>query len=251
MKKILLLVTIFTLSVLNANCQKKEFKLANIEAQIENASQADSKNNNNDSLKFIYKGLTALEKKKKNRIYTYWQAYTLLNISQNEFANGKKDQAKKNINNAISKLESIKRKNADEYSLLALLQCISMSLEPAGAMWRLKDISENIDAALKIEPQNIRANYVDATFDYYTPEVYGGGGKVVKRLEFAINNPEQKHKNTYLPSWGKKESYELIIQYYIKKNNKTEATKYCKMAIKNYPNYYAFNKLWNKVNKMM
>lgn len=250
MKKVQFLFILLLFSVSKANCQKKEFIISNIQSQIERATAIDVKNKNNDSLSFIYKGLTILEKKKKHRVYTYWQAYTLLQISQNDYSNNRRDQAKKNLNNAISKVGSIKNKNADEYSLLALLQCVSMSFEPAGALWRLKDITENIESALKKEPQNIRANYVDAIFDFYTPEVYGGGEKVVSSLEKALEGSEQRFKNSYLPSWGKIESYELMIQYYLKKKNKNEANKYCEQALKKYPQNATFSKLWKKISNM-
>lgn len=194
-----------------------------------------STNQNYSGLMELYNAFTKEQNKNKNRIFSYWRSYLLMKISAIEYENKKKSKAIKKVNKAIEILEEIKGKNSDEYTLLALLQCMTLSYEPAGAMYRLKGITENINNAIIKDPNNIRANYVKAMFDYYTPEMFGGGQSVEQILIKTINMSDQFSKNNYLPSWGKPESYHLLIKHYLKKGDKSTAKKYYQIAVKRYP----------------
>lgn len=207
-------------------------RIKNIQMTIDSIEQKGS-NQRYAELVGLYNHFT--KGNNKNRVYLYWRSYILMKISAIEYENKKKSKAIKKINKAIDILEGIKSKNSDEYTLLALLQCMTLSYEPAGAMYRLKGISENINNAIIKEPNNIRANYVKALFDYYTPEVFGGRKSVEPILKRTISMPDQVFINNYLPAWGKAESYYLLINYYLNIGDKVKAKHYYQTAMANYP----------------
>ena len=98
-----------------------------------------------------------------------------------------------------------------------------------------------------MDSTNLRGYYVFASNDFYTPEKYGGGQDAEKYLIKAISLPDQKIKNDYLPSWGKEESYEMLIKLYIKKEKWVLAKKYFQEGNKEYPESYTINQLASKL----
>ena len=82
-----------------------------------------------------------------------------------------------------------------------------------------------------------------ASNNFYTPKKYGGGKLVEKYLLKAISLPTQKTPNQYLPSWGKEESYEMLIKYYIQNKKWDLAKQYYEKGIKECPKSYIINQL--------
>ena len=114
-------------------------------------------------------------------------------------------------------------------------------------MFISSSIKKNLKKAIAIDSTNLRAYYVYASNDFHTPEKYGGGKEAEKYLLKAISLPSQKIKNDYLPSWGKEESYEMLIKLYIKKEKWDLAKKYFQEGIAAYPESYTINQLASKL----
>ena len=135
--------------------------------------------------------------------------------------------------------------------MLALLQSFSIQFKSgmeAGAM--SSKVKNNVKKAIKLDEQNLRAYYVAGSNDYYTPEKYGGGAEVENYLLKAISLPDQKIKSVVLPSWGKESAYEMLIKWYIKKENWAKAKQYFTEANTLYPQNYPISQLAVKlVNK--
>lgn len=104
--------------------------------------------------------------------------------------------------------------------------------------------------AVELDPENIRANFVYASNDFYTPEMYGGGKEAESYLLKALELPSQKVENTYLPSWGREEAYEMLIKVYIKAEKWNEAKEHYAAGIEEFPRSYVINQLAAKlINK--
>ncbi len=73
--------------------------------------------------------------------------------------------------------------------------------------------------------------------------------EVEKYLLKALSLPVQKVKNPYLPSWGKEEAYEMIIKWYIRKQQNDKAKLYFDEATAKYPNNRQLQHLGTKINK--
>ncbi|MEL7342181.1 MAG: hypothetical protein AAGM67_16985, partial [Bacteroidota bacterium] len=159
-------------------------------------------------------------------------------------ANGQKDKSERTINQAIERLENLKGKNAEDYALLSLAQSYSIQFQSSfKAVMISSRVKANGEKALAIDPANLRAYYVLASNDYYTPEKYGGGTKAESYLLKALEQPDQAVANPYLPSWGRAEAYEMLIKFYIKKQAWDKAKTQYQAATQHFPDHYQINKL--------
>ena len=181
--------------------------------------------------------------KKQGQIISYWRAYLNYYLAIYYISKKKNELSEKSIENGIKMLKNINNKNSEDLALLALMQSFSIQFKRNEAMFISKNISENANNSVKLNSSNLRGYYVLASQDFYTPEEYGGGQKVEEYLHKAISLPIQKVPNKYLPSWGKEESYELLVRYYIKKERWEEAKKYFKEGLALFPQSYQLKQL--------
>lgn len=141
----------------------------------------------------------------------------------------------------------MKSKNSEDYALLAMLQGFGIQFKGMKAMFISSNIKKNVKQAIALDSTNPRAYYVYSSNDFYTPEKYGGGKEAEKYLLKVISLPSQKIKNEYLPSWGKEESFEMLVKLYIKKEKWDLAKKYFQMGIQEFPESYTINQLAPKL----
>jgi hypothetical protein len=128
-----------------------------------------------------------------------------------------------------------------------MLQGFDIQFKGMKAMFISSSIKKNIKKAIAIDSMNLRAYYGYASNDFHTPEKYGGGKEAEAYLLKAVSLSAQKIKNDYLPSWGKEESYEMLIKLYIKKEKWDLAKKYFQEGIVAYPESYTINQLASKL----
>lgn len=217
--------------------------LVDIQSKIYNAFVQDRTSPENNALNKLSIQLENLYKTKNLNLILYWRSYLQFYSSINSLIIGDNKTAENKINNGIELIESVEKKYSEDYALLAMLQSFSIQFNPGNAMYISVDIKKNVNSAISLDSTNMRAWYVLASNDFYTPEQYGGGKEAEKYLLKAISLPAQKIKNDYLPSWGKEESYEMIIKLYIKKEKWDLAKKYFRDGIAAFPKSYVINQL--------
>jgi tetratricopeptide (TPR) repeat protein len=222
---------------------KSDSLLVGIQDKIYNAFVQSLMSQDNKPLNQISKKLENLYKTKKHNLVQYWRVYLQFYSSIYYLKKGNKKIAEKEIDKGIEWLEEMKNKNSEDYALLAMLQGFGIQFKGIKAIFISGDIKKNAKTAIALDSTNLRAYYVYASNDFYTPEKYGGGKETEKHLLKAILLPAQKVKNKYLPSWGKEESYEMLIKYYIKKEKWELAKKYFQEGTKEFPDSYAINQL--------
>ncbi|MCF6298158.1 MAG: hypothetical protein L3J08_09295 [Flavobacteriaceae bacterium] len=221
--------------------------LVGIQGKIYNAFAQSFMTKNNDELYSLRKDLESLYSTKKNNIILYWKSYLQFYSSIYYLKKGDKKTAEKEIDKGIDWLNDMKNKNSEGYALLAMLQGFGIQFKGMKAMIVSSNIKKNIKRATAIDSTNLRAYYVFTSNDFHTPEKYGGGKEAETYLLKAILLPAQKIKNDYLPSWGKEESYEMLIKLYIKKENWILAKKYFQEGIVAFPESYTINQLASKL----
>lgn len=197
----------------------------------------------NDALDELNLRLENLYKVKNQNLILYWLSYLKFYSSINYLSNGDSKSADNEVTKGIEILNSIGKKSSEDFVVLAMLQGISIKFDISRAMFISEEINNNISSAISLDSTNLRAWYVMASTDFYTPEEYGGGKKAEKYLIKAISLPAQKISNSYLPSWGKEESYELLIRFYINNEQWDLAKKYFQDAITAFPKSYTINQL--------
>lgn len=183
----------------------------------------------------------------KSPLSQYWLAYAQYYKSIYFLKMGNKKQSKKVVQDAIIGLEKQGAKDSEELALLALMQSFSIQFSAGmGAGIISARVKENANESIKLDSTNIRGWYVLANNDYYTPKQFGGGKKAEEYLLKAISLPEQKIKNPIMPSWGKSDSYFLLISFYIDGEEMEKAKKIFIKAKELYPNNYMINQYATK-----
>ncbi len=221
--------------------------LVDIQSKIYNAFVKDHISQKNDALNELSIQLENLYKIKNQNLILYWRSYLQFYSSINYLSKGDTRSAENEINKGIELMESIEKKNSEDYVLLAMLKSFSIQFDTSNAMYISEDINKSINSAISLDSTNLRAWYVSASNDFYTPEQYGGGKKAEKYLLKAISLPAQKITNGYLPSWGKEESYEMLIRLYIQNENWDLAKKYFQEGVAAFPKSYQINQLASKL----
>lgn len=217
--------------------------LIDIQGKIINAFIQCRISRSNDALNELSIRMETLYKVKNQDLILYWLAYLKYYSSINYLSKGDNKSAENEVNKGIEMIKSIGKKSSEDFVILAMLESISIQFDISRAMFISEEINNNISSAISLDSTNLRAWYVLASNDFYTPEQYGGGRKAEKYLLKAISLPAQKINNNYLPSWGKEESYEMLIKLY-KKNEKWDlAKKYFQEAIIAFPESYTINQL--------
>ena len=202
---------------------------------------------NKADLNLLDKKLENLYATTKNKLILYWKSYLQFYASIYYLKKGEKETAEKEVGKGIDWLEEMKNKNSEDYALLARLQGFDIQFKGMKAMFISNSIKKNVKKAIAIDSTNLRTYYVYASNDFHTPEKYGGGKEVEKYLLKAVSLAAQKIKNEYLPSWGKEESYEMLIKLYIKKEKWDLAKKYFQEGNKEFPESYTINQLASKL----
>ena len=182
-------------------------------------------------------------------IIQYWRGYLQFYLAIYHLKSGAKDLAEKETDRGIALLKAMERKNSEDYALLALMEGFSIQFKGMKVMVISQKMQEYGQRALSMDSTNIRAYYVLGNYDFYTPKAFGGGKKVEKYLKKAVSLPAQNVPNPFLPSWGKEESYELLIRHYIREEKWAEAKKYHRLGLEEFPNSYLLTTLSKKLDK--
>lgn len=186
--------------------------------------------------------------KKPVGLVAYWLGY--LHYYEAIYHGQQEDAAasEQAVKRGIEYLEGIKKKNSEDLALLALLQSYSIQFTTGMKAGFLSGkVKKNAKLALELNPKNIRAQFVLASNDYYTPAQYGGGELAEGYLLKAIEMPNQEVPNDMLPAWGKEEAYEMLVNLYMQQENWDEANRHLQAASKLYPDSYTLNRLASRL----
>lgn len=232
------------------NSVEQKVDLRNIQDSIMSAFMSSFVDQNNSKITTLIEELAASYESSNNSLLLYWKGYALYYNSIIYLKSADRKNAEIELKKGIEALESIKKKNSEDYALLSMLQSFSCQFARFPAVVKLSEnAAVNINRAIEIDGSNLRAHYISANNDYYTPENYGGGKNVEEYALKAISLPAQKIVNPYLPSWGKQESYELLTNYYIRSKNTVKAKEYIAKGLKEFPNSYVLKTNQSKISK--
>jgi len=221
--------------------------LVNVQNKIYTAFVHGIMSKDNTKLANIRKELGILYNKRNEKLILYWRSYLQYYSAIYYLNKGDRETSEKEIDKGIDWLKGMKKKNSEDYALLSLLQGFGIQFKGMEAMFISSEIKKNANTAISLDSTNLRAYYVYASNDFYTPKKYGGGKEAEKYLLKAISLPVQKINNAYLPAWGKKESFEMLIKLYIKQEKWDSAKKYFQKGIKEYPDSYNIKQLASKL----
>lgn len=198
-------------------------------------------------LQTLQKALEQRYAQRSLNIIQYWRGYLQFYLAIYHLKSGAKDLAEKETDRGIALLKAMERKNSEDYALLALMEGFSIPFKGMKVMVISQKMQEHGQQALSMDSTNLRAHYVLGNNDFYTPKAFGGGKKVEKYLKKATSLPAQSVPNPFFPSWGKEESYELLIRHYIREEKWAAAKKYHRLGMEELPNSYLLTALSKKL----
>lgn len=214
--------------------------LYNVQEKIYSAFLNSFEKQSMDGLETIEQQLQNIDE--QNKIVNYWIAYTNYYQSIYQITMGNKKGSEKSINEGIDELKKIKNKSSDDYALLSMLQGFSTQFSSGSQTAKIGyKAKENAQKAIEMDKKNVRAWYVAASNNAYAPKAFGGGTKVEEYLKKALALEEQNINNPYLPTWGKKEAYRLLVGFYMKQERYKDAKKVLSEGLEKYPDNYMLN----------
>ena len=232
--RFILLLCFMLLAAYPLSAQDLSF-LQNIQSKIDSALSRSFAHQNTAPLDSMLTQLANLTP--QNNLTTYWQSYARSMETIYFMRNKQAKEAEHIINRACDDMEQLNKKNAEDYALLASVQNLAIQFRSGMGAGKLSSQAVgNAQTALQMDSTNLRAWYVLATNDFYTPAFFGGGKKTEKFLLKALSCPAQQVPNPYMPSWGREEAYQLLLTYYVQKEQYEQARVLLNAAQKEYPN---------------
>jgi tetratricopeptide (TPR) repeat protein len=217
--------------------------LINIQGKVLDAFVKGKISKSDKVLVDLEQALLNLNKNNNNGIIIYWYSYTCYYHSILLLVEKENKSSGKILDEGITQLKNVDI-NSEHLALLALMESLSIQYASGAEIpFISKRIKQNAEKALQLDSLNLRAYYVLGSNDFYSPEQYGGGKKAAGYLVKAIKLNDQSVPNPYLPTWGKKSAYEMLIRLYINHKQFAEAKKYCQEAITLFPDDYTINRL--------
>jgi len=188
--------------------------------------------------------VNAVEGEEYERLVSYWSSFIDFQLSVFHSEHDELDAGKSAVDRGVATLESVEGKNVEELNLLAFLQGFSTKFADEREQIQISDRAQaNIAAAMKLNPDNLRTQYVTGCLDFYTPAEYGGQKVAEIHLAKAISLPANAIDSPYLPTWGKAEAYELMVRYYSAKGDIETARKTLDEGLALYPDDHQLSEL--------
>ncbi|MBA2761923.1 MAG: hypothetical protein H0U39_08190 [Segetibacter sp.] len=233
MKKLCLLLCLILLILASAYTQSTVPELENIQDKI-SAGYTKALDGDTSVLTNIINELQTVKSSSEHYL-TYWLAFANYKLAAYYMSKDKKVSERK-TNEALEVLEKVNNKNSEDYVLLGSLISFSLNFK-AGETAILSQKARNYyQKALKLDKNNLRAYFSIGRSDYYKPKQYGGGEVVEVNLIKALSLPVKSNNSVYAPSWGKMETYELLVNFYLREERKGDAVIYCKKGLQEFPN---------------
>lgn len=220
--------------------------LKNVEQRINTAMSYAFMKRSISYLTDLRAEIAAVDQPEQKRLATYWTAYTDFQITIYQLKSRKTDEAVAILNNAIRAVNALDNKNAEELTLLAYLQDFAVQFVAADEREALSKVaSDNVKKALSLDDTNMRANYV-----YGRQQFYDGEAEAAETLlKKAISLPANPVGDDTQPGWGKADTYELLVRYYLRQGRNAEAKTTLNTALKRYPDNYQLSVLVPEVEQ--
>lgn len=194
-----------------------------LQERVDSAFYRSVRTRNARNLRHLIDSLEEQYHQTHQSIWAYWVAYATYELSIYEMVNDSHQRAKRSILTAIRCLDTLDDKNAEVWALLSVMTGYSITFRWWAASWLGPRAIDYAEKAVALDSQNIRAWYALLVNDFYTPALFGGGKMVDYYGRRALRCPDQVLPNPYLPSWGRAETYDLLIRWHLRQKRTNSA----------------------------
>ncbi|PKP27726.1 MAG: hypothetical protein CVU06_01220 [Bacteroidetes bacterium HGW-Bacteroidetes-22] len=140
---------------------------------------------------------------------SFWSAHCMVLQAFSENETGEVDPILDQAEIILDKLIASNPDEAEFYVLMAMLDQARISVNPMTRGMKYSGLAnDNINKAMKLDPDNPRAWYLKASNVLYTPMMFGGGKEKAKPIfETAAQKFDSyKIRSPYHPDWGKEQN---------------------------------------------
>lgn len=124
-----------------------------------------------------------------------------------------KDKVGEKSKELITKADVLEPENSELYCMKQMVAILQMTVDPM-SRWQSfgAEARTDIEKAIKADPNNPRIYYLNGQTLMNTPEAFGGGKAVAKKLfEKALELYKTfKPASTFHPDWGKEQTEKLL-----------------------------------------
>ena len=207
MKQLLIIISMFFCGIVSAQSKYEAAMTRGLE-QLKAAKSADDMS----TTSAFFERVGDAEKDKW--LPYYYAAYSNYLIGwMNPKAD--KDKVAEKSNDLITKAEAIEPNNTELFCLRQMTATLQMVVDPM-SRWQTygTQASNAIENAIKADPNNPRCYYLKGQNLMNTPEAFGGGKAVAKKLfEKAVALYDTfKPASPFHPNWGKEQTDKLLAQ---------------------------------------
>ena len=209
MKKIIAAIAI--LATISVNAQSKYEA-----AMKKNFIQMDSAKTTPDH-QAVSAGFERIGDAEKTQWLPYYYAGLALTTAGWMDSKLDKDQNAEKIKSLCDKAEALTTDNADKAEILTLRNMTAtqqMLVDPQGRFMSYgMEAGKYLQQALKLNPENPRAYYLQGAGLFGTPEQFGGGKATAKPiLEKAAELYKKEQPKPLYPHWGQERNQEMLDQ---------------------------------------
>jgi tetratricopeptide (TPR) repeat protein len=123
-----------------------------------------------------------------------------------------KDKVSEKSKDLISKAEALEQNNSELFCLRQMVAVQQMTVDPM-ARWQSygAEARAALEKAIKADPNNPRIYYLNGQTLMNTPEAFGGGKAVAKKLfEKSLELYKTSQPPQFYPNWGKEDAEKLL-----------------------------------------
>ncbi|GIX16273.1 MAG: hypothetical protein KatS3mg119_0459 [Rhodothalassiaceae bacterium] len=164
----------------------------------------------------------------------YWLGLTLYLKSLALMRQGKRDDAKDVLADAIETLKGIAHPDEEVYALLGLAAGLNLQfVSRQSIMLAISEVNGYLARALSGR-ETLRGLYANAVSDWNTPVEYGGRLRAEDFVRKALSLPDRAG-GPLSPSWGRDFATALLVRILLTKGKKAEALELLEQARKQLP----------------
>lgn len=123
-----------------------------------------------------------------------------------------KDKVSEKSKDLISKAEALEQNNSELYCLRQMVAVQQMTVDPM-SRWQTygAEARAALEKAIQADPNNPRIYFLNGQTLMNTPEAFGGGKAVAKKLfEKSLELYKTSQPAQFYPSWGKEDAEKLL-----------------------------------------
>lgn len=154
----------------------------------------------------------------------YWKAYLLYYTAVfYKTISADDTKAAEAVAQSLAVMHKKEYDNSEYYALLAQVTSFSIQFVNITQLAKVSTAAETAAKhALALNKENLRAYLVLASHNFHTPKMFGGMQKVETYAVEGLACPDALTSEDYAPTWGRKQLYQLLLQYYEQEGKQTK-----------------------------